>query len=279
MHKNRQGLTEQEFLEQYNPAKYDRPSVTVDMLIFTVIEDKLKLLMIKRADHPFIGQWALPGGFVNMDEDLDTAAARELEEETGLDNIYMQQLYTWGEINRDPRTRIITVAYMALVDSSTLSVKAADDAADAKWFDVILELEKKDKQTTPNSLTIQYYYKLILTCEGGSADAVIKVDESYYQRNKIIHRHIVKTNQIASDHSKIIEHGLEALKDKVKHSEIIFNLLPDAFEMGQLKSIYEAIIEQKVSEKYIFDKFSKMLIPSNEQGKYKYNPKYMEKLL
>jgi len=110
---NKQGLTEEEFLESYDASKYERPSVTVDMLIFTVTNEKkenyrklpekvLRLLMIKRADHPYIGQWALPGGFIKMDESLEEGALRELKEETNIDNIYMEQLYTWGDVNRDP---------------------------------------------------------------------------------------------------------------------------------------------------------------------------------
>jgi len=93
-------------LESYDASKYERPSVTVDMLIFTVTNEKkenyrklpekvLRLLMIKRADHPYIGQWALPGGFIKMDESLEEGALRELKEETNIDNIYMEQLYTW----------------------------------------------------------------------------------------------------------------------------------------------------------------------------------------
>ena len=115
--KNKQGLTEEQFLARYDAGKYERPSVTVDMLIFTVTDEEnqnyrklpekvLRLLLIKRGDHPYIGQWALPGGFVEMDESLDEAALRELQEETNIKNIYMEQLYTWGDIGRDPRTRL-----------------------------------------------------------------------------------------------------------------------------------------------------------------------------
>lgn len=119
---NRQGLTEEQFLTTYDASKYERPSVTVDMLILTVTEEEkknyrklpekvLKLLMIKRGDHPYMGQWALPGGFVQMNESLDEAAGRELKEETNIDDIYMEQLYTWGDVARDPRTRVISASY------------------------------------------------------------------------------------------------------------------------------------------------------------------------
>ena len=116
--KNEDGLTEKEFLAQYRPGNYERPSVTVDMLILQSIRRRRKrsrTLLIRRRNHPCIGQWAIPGGFVNMDESLEEAAARELEEETGITGICLEQLYTWGNVKRDPRTRIISVSYMAVV--------------------------------------------------------------------------------------------------------------------------------------------------------------------
>lgn len=149
--KNKLGLTEEQFLATYDASNFERPSVTVDMLIFTVTDEEkksyrklpekvLRLLMIKRGDHPYIGQWALPGGFAQMDESLDEAALRELKEETNIDKIYMEQLYTWGDVGRDPRTRVISTSYMSLVECSTLDIKASDDADDAKWFTVSCRL-------------------------------------------------------------------------------------------------------------------------------------------
>lgn len=117
---------------------YARPAVTVDSVVFglDLIEKKLKILLIKRDLEPFKGQWAIPGGFVQMDESLEEAAERELVEETGLKNIYMEQLYTYGDIGRDPRDRIITVAYFALVKMNNLVPIADTDASDAAWFEV-----------------------------------------------------------------------------------------------------------------------------------------------
>jgi 8-oxo-dGTP diphosphatase len=96
--------------------------------MFTIREETLQLLLIKRAAEPFKGCWALPGGFVNPDESLETAAARELEEETGVSGVYLEQLYTYGAPDRDPRDRIISVAYYALVPSDRLELRAASDA-------------------------------------------------------------------------------------------------------------------------------------------------------
>jgi len=130
---------DREFLKTYDVSLYDRPSVTVDILIFTVdIRTGLKLLLIKRKHSPYEGCQAIPGGFVNMDESLDDAAARELREETGIEGLHMEQLYTFGSVKRDPRTRVISVTYFALVPLDKLEFTAGDDAADAGWFDVAL---------------------------------------------------------------------------------------------------------------------------------------------
>ena len=122
--------------ETYNPQDYERPSVTADIVLFTILESALKVLLIKRKHWPYAGTWALPGGFVQIDEDLDDAAYRELKEETNVDqtDVYLEQLYTFGRPERDPRTRVITVAYFALVSADKLTLKAADDAADVAWF-------------------------------------------------------------------------------------------------------------------------------------------------
>ncbi|MCS6968520.1 MAG: NUDIX domain-containing protein [Cytophagales bacterium] len=115
--------------------KYPRPALTVDCVIFGLSENEnaLKVLLIERADEPFKGMWALPGGFVNMEETLDQAARRELEEETGLKNAFIEQLYTFGDPDRDPRGRVVSVAYYALVNLSQHSISAGSDARRAEW--------------------------------------------------------------------------------------------------------------------------------------------------
>ncbi len=118
----------------YDPSKWERPSVTVDVVILSLQEGDLKVLLVKRRRWPYEGYWAIPGGFIEMRESLEEAARRELEEETGLRDLYMEQLYTFGDPDRDPRTRVITVAYFALVDYKQLQPKASDDAADVAWF-------------------------------------------------------------------------------------------------------------------------------------------------
>ena len=115
------------------PKTDARPSVTVDVVIFTLRDDDLQVLLVKRKHPPYAGRWAIPGGFIAPDEPLDAAARRELEEETGVRDVYLEQLYTFGEPRRDPRQRVITVAYFALVPAP-LATRAGGDAADARWW-------------------------------------------------------------------------------------------------------------------------------------------------
>ncbi len=119
---------------RYDVSKYKRPSVTADILVFTVQDNELKIALVKRGLWPFEGRWALPGGFVKMKETLENAAKRELREETGVKNVYLEQLYTFGDVKRDPRTRVITVAHFALVPSENIKLSAATDAKEVKWF-------------------------------------------------------------------------------------------------------------------------------------------------
>ena len=119
-----------------NIHKFKKPSVTTDIVIFTIKENELKILLVKRKIEPFKDKWALPGGFVRIDESLEQAAKRELEEETGVKNIYLEQLYTFGNLERDPRGRVITVAYMALINSNEIKLQATTDVSDAQWFSI-----------------------------------------------------------------------------------------------------------------------------------------------
>ncbi|MBN1993996.1 MAG: NUDIX hydrolase [Anaerolineae bacterium] len=127
-----------ETAETYDVSKYERPSVTVDVVVFSILDELLKVLLIKRKAWPYEGMWAIPGGFVKMNESLEDAAYRELAEETNVtrDQVYLEQLYTFGEPGRDPRTRVITVAYFALVGADKLHPHATDDAEDVGWFSV-----------------------------------------------------------------------------------------------------------------------------------------------
>lgn len=116
--------------------EYPRAALTVDAVVFGLDEEDLKVLLIKRGLAPFKGRWALPGGFVRVEETLDEAVRRELEEEAGLRQVFLEQLYTFGDVMRDPRERVVSVAYYALVKQAAHVTRASTDADDAQWFSI-----------------------------------------------------------------------------------------------------------------------------------------------
>jgi 8-oxo-dGTP diphosphatase len=216
---NEQGQNLKEFLRVYDPNKYPNPSVTADVMVFwsenklkDVYKD-LKLLLIRRKNHPSIGWWALPGGFVDIREDADAAAKRELEEETGLTGIAMEQLSAWGNYNRDPRTRIVTIAYVALLENK-LQVQAGDDAEDAAWFDVSL---KKIIENNENERK-EEVYELTLTDPITDTKVRAKVKYSYLHHSilKDEKYEVLETNNLAFDHPAFIVKGLLHVANRVK---------------------------------------------------------------
>ncbi len=120
--------------DSYDPGKFERPSVTVDVVILTVRERRLEVMLVRRRHWPFEGMWAIPGGFIAPNESLEDSARRELREETSVSDVYLEQLYPFGDPGRDPRTRVITVVYYALLRADQLHLRAGDDASDAQWF-------------------------------------------------------------------------------------------------------------------------------------------------
>lgn len=209
--KNEAGLSLAEFLEGYDANRYPNPSVTADVLVFEYKKDKvdvyngLKLLMIKRKNHPGIGLFALPGGFINIREDIDEAAKRELFEETGIENIPIEQLYCWGDYKRDPRTRIVTVSYLAMVEEG-LKPQAGDDAADAMWMDVHFE---KQSERTENG-RIYRQYKVVLKNEerGEEASFVAEVSENERGFLKEKDYSVISSDKVAFDHPCFIVQAL-----------------------------------------------------------------------
>lgn len=172
---------EAEFFKNYDSSKYEKPSVTVDMLIFSRDkEERLYILLIKRGGFPDKGKWAIPGGFIRMSESLEESAQRELQEETGISDVELEQVYTFGDVNRDPRGRTISVTYLAILPWNKISVCAGDDAADARWF----LLEEQEKKVS------------LLDCT-----------EKYR----------LSTEDLAFDHDIILSKGLEKIKSRGKH--------------------------------------------------------------
>lgn len=231
---------EEEFLKDYDPNKFDRLSLTTDILIFSVSdgvqENYRKLnrkyfsvLLVKRDNYPFKDKWCLPGGFVKIDEDIEDAAKRILKEEANISDIYIEQLYTYGNPKRDPRTRVISTSYMALIDKNKLKY---DISKNASWFNVIvLEDEKFIDVTLDNgNETIKYKIKKTLKEK--------TTDRFKYE--------VVQNDKLAFDHALVITSGISRLKNKIEYTDIVFNMMPEYFTLGELQQVYEVILGKKL---------------------------------
>lgn len=201
------------FLDGYDASIYESLSVATDILLFSVSSKKadnyrktdektFSVLLVKRDDFPFKGRWALPGGFVKKDESLEDTVKNILKKKTNLTDIYTEQLYTFGSISRDPRTRVISVAYMALVDRNKLTKNISENT---KWFDISFKEDKITLNCAEENLSIE-------------------------------------TASLAFDHSDIIKMGIERLRNKIFYSDIAFQLMPEYFSLPELQMVYEAIL-------------------------------------
>ena len=240
--KNDQGLTEQEFLANYKPSAYPRPSLTVDMLLFTIEQDKLKLLLIQRKNHPFIQCWALPGGFVGINESIEQAVYRELAEETNItQDVYFEQLYTFGEVNRDPRMRVVTCAYMSLTPNYNIkNTCAGDDAKKAAWFTV--ELTKIYQQST------EHCYEMVLYNQEYQTQIKYTVKERAegIRKKQDILLNPSSKDCLAFDHAHSVYMALQRLRNKVQYTPIAFSLVPKKFTLGQLQKVYQVLLGEKL---------------------------------
>ena len=218
--KNRKGESLDAFLESYNPYKHLTPSVTTDAVVFSYRNDPgyalkeggISLLLVKRSNHPDIGFWALPGGFVNMKEDLFSGAKRELYEETGVKDVPMESFAVRGDYKRDPRTRIITACFLALTQEDNLQIRAGDDAAEAALFRVSCEVERKSGEEKSYHLSLynaERHLKLESLVTEKISSGLIR-EKRYTVEDK---------GQIAMDHAGIICEAFALLKGRMKNEE------------------------------------------------------------
>nr|WP_156282807.1 NUDIX domain-containing protein [Paenibacillus sp. NEAU-GSW1] len=254
---DRDGLTEREFLEQYRAGDYEQPSVAADMVIFTVTntatdnyrklpEKELRILLIRRGGHPFLGKWALPGGFVRSNETAEQAAVRELREETGVNDVYLEQLYTFTDIGRDPRTRVMSCSYMALIDSSRFQLKAGDDAEDADWFKVSYRLLQEQQERLDEGYAKTRTYELKLNSAERELTAVVNQTVKAMPTSKSTVYSIVSNDGLAFDHAKIIACAIERLRGKTNNTDIALHLMPKLFTLTELQQVYEVILDKEL---------------------------------
>lgn len=269
-------MTEKEFLKNYDMSKYERPSVATDMVIFTVRDfqeenyrklpqKKLSILMIKRGNYPFKDKWALAGGFVMKNESTEQSAKRELFEETGVENIYLEQLYTFSDPNRDPRGWIMSCSYMALVDAQKLNAQAGDDAKEVKWFNVDYILKDEKEIIEENVKTTEKHYELILS---SSDDSIVLKSEvcckNHISANGTWFEIVENSSDLAFDHAKIISYAIERLRNKLEYTTIAFNLLPETFTYTELQMVCETILGKKLLSANFRRKMKKYVVPADE---------------
>ena len=217
--RNRAGESLEEFLAAYNPKKYDCPSNTTDIVVVRCREElvrwgqPLQVLLVKRSNHPSIGCWATPGGFVELREDLEEGAARELEEETGVKGLPLEQLRTWGNYDRDPRWRVITTSFLALVEGD-IPVKAGDDAADALWMDVELEPEP-DSAAWSDGFAKIWNLKLKNKENGILLHARVGIRRSSHRLLSQERYELLACSGLAVDHGCIITQALLYLRSRL----------------------------------------------------------------
>ena len=215
--KNEKGQTLEEFLKEYDPYQYKNPCATTDMVLFSYAGEKpdtdaLKVLLVCRKNHPSIGYWALPGGFVELYENLEDTARRELTEETGVADLPMEQFAVYGNVTRDPRARIITSAYLSVVDEGQVKVQAGDDAADAKWMQLHCQTESV-KEDGDWKRTI---YRLAL--ENKEAELTISAIVEKKERSGLVRETYYKVKEpdrIACDHAALIVQAWKLVESRL----------------------------------------------------------------
>lgn len=197
------------FLARYDAGRYPRPSLAVDVALVSAAEGTLRTLVVRRREHPARGRWALPGGFVGIDEGLDAAAARVLAAETGLRGVFLEQLYTFGDPGRDPRTRVVSVAYYALVDAARLDAAVSEDVARAS---IVVPWEGETGGPVE------------LAADGGAP------------------------LPLAFDHADILGMAVRRLRGKLDYTPIGFQLLPGAFTLLDLQRVHETVLGRPLNK-------------------------------
>ena len=234
-------ISEEEFLKSYDKNAFDLLSITTDIFILSVSyidsdnyrklgEKKCSVLLVKRKTHPFINKWCLPGGFIQINENLEEATKRVLINETNLKDIYLEQLYTFSNVDRDPRMRVLSTAYMTLINKDKIKDKLASNSS---WFNIsINEKEINSKETL-----------LTFTLDNGKETLYFDILKILKEKtSNIFDYKIINNDSLAFDHPLVIATGMDRIKNKLEYTDIAFNIMPKYFTLGQLQQVYETIL-------------------------------------
>ncbi len=261
MYTNKLSKEEQDYLKQYDMSKYERPSVTTDMAIFSIMEDgewdnfrklpqkALKILLIKRATYPYKDSWALPGGFCRPNEDICETAKRRLFEETNVKDAYLSLVGVFGDVGRDPRGWIVSNTFLALVDGNECDIRPGDEVGEAKWFSVSLREVGVDKEVLEDTVRVETEYELSLVCEEADVRLCAKIKEhkQFANYHESVRYEIMESDALAFDHAKLILYALLYLRKTVDNDfKMGFDLMPETFTLTQLQNAFELILDKKL---------------------------------
>lgn len=253
---------------------YFRPSVTVDSIIFTIRdseaenyrklpEKKFQVLLVKRGQEPYNNQWSFPGAFVGEKEKFEEAVSRSLEEKTNITDIYLEQLYSWGDPARDPRERVISTSYMGLVDSNRIRIKAGKNVEDIAWFNIKLTMIKETNKERKEGYEKTEEIEIRLENKTTILKSRVKVVKEFVNGNMVIYTQIIQSD-LAFDHAKMLIYAIERLKNKVEYTTIAFNLMPEKFTLTKLQQVYEILLDKPLLKANFRRKIADMVIETEE---------------
>ena len=251
-------MTEEEFLKNYDSNQFFKTDNYRKLP-----EKKLQVLLVKRAEHPYMGKWSLPGTFVRKEERFEEAVQRSLKAKTNMQDIYLEQLYSWGDPNRDPRTRIISTSYMGLVDSEKVCIKSGGSTQDANWFTVTLNSLKEKMTENKHGYKKEEEIEILLESKTETVKNKVKVVKELVDGNQIIYTQILES-ELAFDHAKMLIYAIERLKNKVEYTTIAFNLMPEKFTLTKLQQVYEILLDKPLLKANFRRKIADMVIETDE---------------
>lgn len=263
---------EEKFLELYSDSEYEKPSVTVDAVIFRLFdqlsnnyrklpEKKLQVFLTKRKFYPFKDYYSIIGTFIDLNFSLTNSLQKCVESKVNLKNFYYEQLFTFGEKARDPRTRVLSTSYLCLTNQN-------ETICNGEWFNIDITEKVIEKTQDENSYALKKQVYITLSNDETTLknEILVTIKKQNLKETKLVE---ITKNCLAFDHIKIIYYALERLKNKLEYTDIIFNLLPKEFTLTELKKCYETILNKHLLDANFRRKTTKLVTPTNNfvQGK------------